>query len=108
MNFTFINKEADEQLEKRVKQLVIQYLAKYRKRFIEDYIERTFSKFMGEDRLLTSVEVMNMLQISRQTLGRRVKSGALKPVNPEAKRHYRFKKSDIDNYIEKRGGMSND
>jgi predicted site-specific integrase-resolvase len=49
---------------------------------------------MGEDHLLTSEEVMNILQISRQTFGRRVKSGVLKPVNPEAKRHYRFKKSD--------------
>lgn len=103
-DFFLISKEFDEQLKKRVEILVVASMVKHRKRFIEDYIERNFSKFMGEDRPLTSEEVMNMLQISRQTLGRRVKSGALKPVNPEAKRHYRFKKSDIVNLIERKGG----
>jgi predicted site-specific integrase-resolvase len=67
-----------------------------------DYIFQNLSKFMGEDRLLTSEEVMNMLQISRQTLGRRIKAGILNPVNPEAKRNYRFKKSDVVNYIERK------
>ena len=52
---------------------------------------------MGEDRLLTSDEVVEMLQISHQTLGRRIKQGKLLPVNPEAKRNYRFKRSDVYN-----------
>jgi predicted DNA-binding transcriptional regulator AlpA len=41
---------------------------------------------MGEDRLLTSKEVVEMLQVSPQTLGRRIKQRKLVPVNPEAKR----------------------
>jgi len=99
----FINKELDEQLSERVETLVKVYIIKHRKWLIEDYISQNLSKFMGEDRLLTSEEVMNMLQISRQTLGRRVKAGALNPVNPEAKRNYRFKKNDVINYIERKG-----
>ena len=71
-----------------------------RKRWISDYIEKNFMKFMGEDRLLTSDEVVEMLQISHQTLGRRIKQGKLVPVNPEAKRNYRFKRSDVYKLIE--------
>lgn len=106
--FALFSKEQGELLQKDIEKLVIIYLAKHRERLVADYIKRNFSKFMAEDRLLTSEEVMRILKISRQTFGRRVKSGALKPVNPEAKRHYRFKKSDIDNYIERKGGVSND
>ena len=95
--------ELDEQLKKRVKTLVVEYLAHNRKKLISDYIEREMKRFMGEDRLLTSDEVMNMLRISRQTLYRRIKHGVLKPVNPDAKRNYRFEKSEVDNYI-KNGG----
>jgi len=102
LNFHFICKELDEQLKTRVDFLVKVSLVKNRKKFIEDYISQNFSKFMGEDRLLTSEEVMNMLQISRQTLGRRVKSGVLNPVNPDAKRNYRFMKSDVINYIQRK------
>jgi predicted DNA-binding transcriptional regulator AlpA len=101
-NFMFLNKETDGQLKKRVEMLVKVYLIKNRKRLIENYIVKKISKFMGEDRLLTSEEVMNMLQISRQTLGRRIKAGILNPVNPEAKRNYRFKKSDVVNHIERK------
>ena len=99
----FINKELDEQLERRIKILVGVYLVKNRKKFIQEYISENFSKFMGEDRLLTSDEVMNMLHISRQTLGRRIKAGLLNPVNPDAKRNYRFMKNDVINYIERKG-----
>ena len=59
--------------------------------------------FMEEDRVLTSDEVMNILQISRQTLGRRIKNGILKPVNPDAKRHYRFNKNEIFRYLDNGG-----
>ncbi|MCS2957670.1 helix-turn-helix domain-containing protein [Bacteroides salyersiae] len=76
-------------------------LINQRKRWISDYIEKNFTKFMGEDRLLTSDEVVEMLQISHQTLGRRIKQGKLLPVNPEAKRNYRFKRSDVYKLIEK-------
>jgi len=102
IKFQFIGKELDEQMEKTVKTLVIKYLGKYRKILVEDYISKNFSKFMGEDRLLTSEEVMNLLQISRQTLGRRVKDRVLIPVNPEVKRNYRFKKNDVINYINRK------
>ena len=102
-NFMFINKKIDERLKKRVNTLVKEYLVKNRKLLIEDYIDKKFSKYMDEDRLLTSEEVMNMLQISRQTMGRRIKAGVLKPVNPEATRNYRFRKSDVVNYIERKG-----
>ena len=78
-------------------------LINQRKRWITDYIEKNFAKFMGEDRLLTSKEVVEMLQISPQTLGRRVKQGKLVPVNPEATRNYRFKRSDVFQLIEKKG-----
>ena len=107
-NLVFLNKELDEQLQSRVRVLVMKNLIKFRKKFITDYIEQNFSNFMGEDRLLTSDEVMKMLQMSRQTLGRRVKAGVLLPVNPEAKRHYRFMKNDVVNYIERKGGDGND
>ena len=102
-NVRFINQELDEQLKKRVDALVRVSLVQNRKRFITDYIAKNLSKFMGEDRLVTSKEVMNMLQISRQTLGRRIKAGVLNPVNPEAKRNYRFMKSEITNSIERKG-----
>ena len=99
----FISKDLDERLGARVETFVKVYIIKNRKRLIMEYISEHFSKFMGEDRLLTSDEVMNMLQISRQTLGRRVKTGVLNPVNPEAKRNYRFMKSEVINYIERKG-----
>ena len=99
----FLCREIDKQLEKRVAGLVVKHLVKNRKKFISDYIKKDMTQFMGEDRLLTSDEVMNMLQISRQTLYRRIKHGKLKPTNPDAKRNYRFKKSEVCNYIEKGG-----
>ena len=102
-DFLFFNKAVDEQLKKRVDILVKVSLVNNRKQFIEGYILQNLSRFMGEDRLLTSKEVMNMLQISRQTLGRRVEAGVLVPTNPEAKRNYRFRKSDVINYIERKG-----
>lgn len=99
----FICPEMDQILSKRVNTLVKTYIIKHRKRWISDYIERNFNKFMGEDRLLTSNEVADMLQISHQTLGRRIKQGKLSPINPEAKRNYRFKRSDVYKLIEKKG-----
>ena len=99
----FICQEMDEMLKQRVDYLVKISLINERKRWISDYIEKNFTKFMGEDRLLTSDEVVEMLQISHQTLGRRIKQGKLLPVNPEAKRNYRFKRSDVYKLIEKKG-----
>lgn len=99
----FICQEMDEMLKQRVDYLVKISLKNQRKRWISDYIEKNFTKFMGEDRLLTSDEVVEMLQISHQTLGRRIKQGKLLPVNPEAKRNYRFKRSDVYKLIEKKG-----
>lgn len=92
----------DEILKQRVNHLVKISLINQRKRWISDYIEKNFMKFMGEDRLLTSDEVVEMLQISHQTLGRRIKQGKLIPVNPEAQRNYRFKRSDVYRLIEKK------
>ena len=99
----FICQEMDGMLKQRVDYLVKISLINQRKRWIADYIEKNFTKFMGEDRLLTSDEVVEMLQISHQTLGRRIKQGKLLPVNPEAKRNYRFKRSDVYKLIEKKG-----
>ena len=99
----FTSDELETYLEKEVEKLVVKYLGKWREKLLEDYIKRTFSKYMTEDRLLKTEEVMTILNISRSTVRRRVKSGVLKPVNPEAKRNYRFQKSDIDNYIERKG-----
>ena len=99
----FICQEMDGMLKQRVDYLVKISLINQRKRWIADYIEKNFTKFMGEDRLLTSDEVVEMLQISHQTLGRRIKLGKLLPVNPEAKRNYRFKRSDVYKLIEKKG-----
>ena len=99
----FICQEMDGMLKQRVDYLVEISLINQRKRWIADYIEKNFTKFMGEDRLLTSDEVVEMLQISHQTLGRRIKQGKLLPVNPEAKRNYRFKRSDVYKLIEKKG-----
>lgn len=67
----FICQEMDEMLKQRVDYLVKISLINQRKRWIADYIEKNFAKFMGEDRLLTSKEVVGMLQISVQTLSRR-------------------------------------
>ncbi len=100
----FICQEMDEMLKQRVDYLVKVSLINQRKRWISDYIERNFMKFMGEDRLLTSKEVVEMLQISSQTLSRRIKQGKLKPVNPKANRNYRFRRSDVYQLIEKKGG----
>lgn len=99
----FICHDSDGMLKQRVDYLVKISLINQRKRWIADYIEKNFTKFMGEDRLLTSDEVVEMLQISHQTLGRRIKQGKLLPVNPEAKRNYRFKRSDVYKLIEKKG-----
>ncbi len=99
----FICQEMDGMLKQRVDYLVKISLINQRKRWIADYIEKNFTKFMGEDRLLTSDEVVEMLQISHQTLGRRIKQGKLIPINPEAKRNYRFKRSDVYKLIEKKG-----
>ena len=99
----FICQEMDGMLKQRVDYLVKISLINQRKRWIADYIEKNFTKFMGEDRLLTSDEVVEMLQIPHQTLGRRIKQGKLLPVNPEAKRNYRFKRSDVYKLIEKKG-----
>lgn len=99
----FICQEMDEMLKQRVDYLVKISLINQRKRWITDYIEKNFAKFMSEDRLLTSKEVVEMLQISSQTLGRRIKQGELVPINPEAKRNYRFKRSDVFQLIEKKG-----
>ena len=99
----FICQEMDEMLKQRVDYLVKISLINQRKRWIANYIEKNFTRFMGEDRLLTSDEVVEMLQISHQTLGRRIKQGKLIPVNPEAKRNYRFKRSDVYKLIEKKG-----
>jgi len=101
-SFSSILKELDEWLPKKVETLVKVSLVKNRKRYIMDYIDKNFSKFMEENRPLTSKEVMNMLQLSRQTLGRRIKAGVLKPVNPEAKRNYRFMKNDVVNLIQRK------
>lgn len=97
----FICQEMDELLRQRVDHLVKISLINQRKLWISDYIEKNFMKFMGEDRLLTSDEVVEILQISHQTLGRKIKQGKITPVNLEAKRNYRFKRSDIYKLIEK-------
>ena len=102
----FLCREIDEQLKKRIAGLTVHYLVKNREKLISDYIEREMKRFMGEDRLLTSDEVMNMLRISRQTLYRRIKHGILKPVNPDAKRNYRFEKSEVFKCIDKEGGTN--
>ena len=97
----FISKELDDQLKRRVDVLVRQYLAIHRKQFIANYIKTNFSKFMGEDRPLTSKEVMDMLQISRATLNRRIKSKVIRPINPNEKVH-RFLRSEIVECISSR------
>lgn len=99
----FICQEMDEMLKQRVDHLVKISLINQRKLWIADYIEKNFAKFMREDRLLTSKEVVEMLQISVQTLSRRIKQGKLVPVNPESTRNYRFKRSDVFQLIEKKG-----
>ena len=66
-NFLFINKELDEQLKKRIESLVLVCIIKNRKRWILNYLGQNLTKFMGEDRLLTSDEVMDMLQIDRKS-----------------------------------------
>ncbi len=101
-NFKALDSETNEQWKQTIEVLVIAYLVKHRKRLVEDYITRNFSKLMAKDRPLTSEEVMDMLQISRSTLGRRVKAGILRPVNPEAKRSYRFERKDVINCINRK------
>ena len=90
----FICQEMGEMLKQRVDYLVKISLINQRKRWIADYIEKNFTK--------TSDELVEMLQISHQTLGRRIKQGKLTPVNSEAKRNYRFKRSDVYRLIEKK------
>jgi len=96
----FISSELDRMLSQRVDILVKVSIIKHRKKLISDYIANNLSKFMGVDRLLTSNEVCEMLQISHQTLGRRIKQGKLLPVNSEIKRNYRFKRSDVISLID--------
>jgi predicted DNA-binding transcriptional regulator AlpA len=103
-NFKGLDSETNEQWKKTIETHVMAYLINHRERLIGDYIAQNFSKLMSQDRLLTSKEVENMLQISSSTLGRRIKAGILKPVSPDAKRNYRFRKSDILNYIEGKRG----
>lgn len=95
----FLSKDVDDMLKKRVDVLTKVYLIKNRKKLILNYIAENLAIFMSEDRLMTSEEVMNFLQISRSTLNRRIKNGILNPTNPEASRNYRFKKSDVVNSI---------
>jgi len=97
---SFLSETANKELEHAVEVLMLKYLVKYRKKFIEEYISSNFSKFMGENRPLTSQEVMDILLISRQTLSRWIKEGKIKPINSESGRHYRFKRDDIDRLIE--------
>ena len=99
----FICSQVDKMLIQRVDALVKVSIIKHRKRWIMDYIEKNFLKYTGEDHLLTSDEVVEMLQISHQTLGRRIKQGKLIPVNLEAKRNYRFNRSDVFKSIEMKG-----
>ena len=98
---SFFSKEMKNELMWTIDIQVRVYLAKHRKRFIADYIRENFSKFIGEDRPLTSKEVMNMLQISRATFCRRIKLGKLKPINPNEKVH-RFLRSEVIEQINSR------
>ncbi len=93
----------DNALKRRIDVLVRTYFAKHRKKFIADYIEANFSKFMGEDRPLTSKEVMDMLQISRATLNRRINMEKIKPVNPDERVH-RFLRSEVIEHLNSRKG----
>lgn len=95
----FLSKDVDDMLKKRVDLLTKVSLIKHRKKLILNYISENLAIFMSEDRLMTSEEVMNFLQISRSTLNRRIKSKVLSPTNPEASRNYRFRKSDVINSI---------
>ena len=98
-----INPEFDKKLRKWVANNVKAYMIANRKRLILDYIVENLPTLLAEDRLLTAEEVRNMLQISPATLGRRVKSGVLVPVNPKERRNYRFLKSEVINSIKKGG-----
>jgi len=95
---SFFSKEMTKELEWKIDIYVRVYLAKHRKRFIAEYIKENFSKLSGEDRALTSKEVMDMLQISRATFSRRIKLGKLKPINPNERVH-RFLRSEVVNFI---------
>jgi len=96
--WTFFSKEMDNELKKRVDLLTKVYLVKNRKKLIDEFIKENFCKLMGNDRPLTSKEVMDMLQISRATFSRRIKLGKLKPINPNEKVH-RFLRSEVINFI---------
>ena len=102
--FMFINEQLDNDLKNRIDVLARVFLVKNRKKFIDDYIERNFTKLMGENRPLTSKEVMEMMQISRSTLNRRIKSGKLKPINPDEKNHRFLRKELVENFNSKKGG----
>lgn len=99
----FISQDVDKMLEKRVKSLVAKSLVRLREPLIENFIERKFNKFPDADRLLTSKEVVDIFSISPQTLGRWIKKGVIIPINLDAKRNYRFRKSDLYDLIEKKG-----
>jgi predicted DNA-binding transcriptional regulator AlpA len=100
----FINEEMDNELKKRIDVLVRVSLVKNRKRFIEEFISRNFCKFMGQDRPLTSNEVMEMLQISRATLNRRIKSQKINPINPDERIHRFLKSEVVESISSKKGG----
>lgn|GEM_PF-1637936 len=104
---SFFSKEMKDELMCTIDIYVRVYLAKHRKRFIAEYIKENFSKLSGEDRALTSKEVMDMLQISRATLTRRIKKGKLKPVNPNERVH-RFLRSEVVEFIRTGKGVNYD
>lgn len=91
----YLGKEMEDFLKDRVNILTQIYLVKHRKRIIEGYLRENISILVEKDRLLTSNEVCKLLQISNQTLGRKIKNKEIIPTNPTAKKCYKFKKSDI-------------
>lgn len=107
-NFKGLDSETNEQWKKTIETHVIAYLLNHREKLIGDYIAQSFSKLMSQERLLTSEEVMGILHISKSTMGRLRKAGLLTPVNPKSGRHFKYKKSDIDEYIKKKGGVNHD
>lgn len=93
----FLCKEADELLRKRVDLVAKAYVAKYARKYIKEFVAENLSILLSESEFLTSSEVMRILKISRSTLNRRIKSGVLRPINPEADRNYRFVKKEVYN-----------
>ena len=91
----FFCKEADDLLKERVEVLAKVYAIKYTRHFAKQYLAENISVILSDSQYLTSKDVMSVLRISQSTLSRRVKNGDLCPVNPEAKRNYRFRRSDV-------------